>query len=211
MPIIDRPYWCAGLLALLLSIAMASGVAATVSIDVVDGAGTPVRDAVVYAQGERGPSAARCVTVVVDQVDREFVPFVTPVQTGTSIRFPNRDDIRHHVYSFSPAKTFAIELYRGTAAPQVVMDKPGTVVLGCNIHDHMLAYIFVVDTPHFGATDRDGKAMLSDLPPGRHAFRIWHPRLQDMPDALVQERVVGAADSRMSFKVLLKPERRPKH
>lgn len=83
-----------------------------------------------------------------------------PVYVGTRVTFPNRDNIRHHVYSFSSAKKFELPLYIGTPAAPVVFDKPGVVALGCNIHDWMLAYIYVLTTPHFAKTAADGKARL---------------------------------------------------
>ncbi|MGH7342427.1 MAG: methylamine utilization protein, partial [Candidatus Rokuibacteriota bacterium] len=113
--------------------------------------GQPVGDAVVTAvplagDGLRlGPPDP----VEIDQIDKEYVPYLTAIRVGTSVGFPNHDQIRHHVYSFSEAKTFEIPLYRGTPAEPVVFDKPGEVVLGCNIHDWMRAYVFVSETPYF--------------------------------------------------------------
>ena len=110
----------------------------------------------------------------VEQRDKTFIPLVSVVQAGTAVQFPNRDPIRHHVYSFSPAKTFEIKLYAGTPVAPVVFDKVGEVVLGCNIHDHMLAYIYVVDTPWFAKTDADGKARIEGLPAGDYELQVAH-------------------------------------
>lgn len=113
---------------------------------------------------------------VIDQVDKEFISHVLPIQLGTAISFPNHDQIRHHVYSFSKAKKFEIPLYKGTPASPVLFDKVGVVSLGCNIHDWMSAYIYVLDTPYFTMTDKKGQAAL-ELPAGEYEIRYWHPNI----------------------------------
>jgi hypothetical protein len=104
--------------------------------------------------------------VEIAQADKQFTPAVTVVTVGSAVSFPNRDTVRHHVYSFSPAKTFELKLYIGTPANPVVFDKPGIAVLGCNIHDTMAAWVVVVDTPHHGLTAASGRVRLADVPPG---------------------------------------------
>ena len=140
-----------------------------------DKAGKEVADAVVVAlpayKTAKSASSANVATVIVDQVKKEFIPYVLPIQIGTAVNFPNKDNIRHHVYSFSPAKTFELPLYTGTPAAPVVFDKAGPVVLGCNIHDWMISYIYVSESPYFAKTGADGKAALIDLPPGKYTVR----------------------------------------
>jgi plastocyanin len=151
--------------------------AATLDAHVRDALGAPLADAVVYAMPASGPAEARSGrTAEVQQVDREFVPYVTVVQTGTSVAFPNRDPILHHVYSFSPAKPFEIKLYSGKSPREIVFDHPGVVTLGCNIHDWMVGYVLVVSTPWFGKSDESGHLRIADLPAGRYELRAWHPR-----------------------------------
>ena len=96
--------------------------------------------------------------------------------TGTSISFPNLDAVRHHVYSFSPAKPFELKLYIGTPAAPVVFDKPGVVVMGCNIHDPMVAYVVVSDTPWVGVSDAAGQVRIDGAPAGEYELEYWHPR-----------------------------------
>ena len=149
--------------------------AATLEVRVRDASGAPVADAAVYAVPASGPVDAKNPRPVeIQQVDREFVPYVTVVQTGTPVSFPNRDPIQHHVYSFSPAKQFEIKLYTGNS-PEILLDRPGVVTLGCNIHDWMIGYVVVVATPHFGRTDASGAARLRDLPAGGYEVRAFHP------------------------------------
>lgn len=156
---------------------LSPALAATFSARVVNGEGSPVDDAVVYALPEPGTTLPARVarTARVEQRDREFVPYVSAVRTGTSVQFPNRDPLMHHVYSFSPAKPFEIKLYSGILAPAIVFDKPGVVTLGCNIHDWMIGYILVVDTPYFGRTDAKGEVQLDEVQPGDYRVHVWHP------------------------------------
>lgn len=156
----------------------ATGVSAAELVFRVESAeGEPLADAAVVAEplaaGRPAPRAREAG--VVDQIDKTFVPHVAVIRSGTAVKFPNRDDIRHHVYSFSPAKTFELPLYKGTPAEPVVFDQPGVVVLGCNIHDFMQGYIYVTDAPYYAVTGADGGARLSGVPAGRYRLHAWHP------------------------------------
>lgn len=166
---------------LALSLSPLAADAATLTVDVRNARGQALRDAVVYAvpEGRSVPPAKK--TAVMDQKNRTFVPHVLPIQTGTAVRFPNNDDIRHQVYSFSSAKTFQLPLYTGTPSSPIVFDKPGVATLGCNIHDKMSAYIVVVDTPHFAASGGNGRVTLGDLAAGKYAVHVWHPQLKVEP------------------------------
>ncbi len=184
---------------------------ATVDAVVRDSAGKPVEDAVVYATPQSGvrTPAAHPARAVIDQQDKEFVPHVRAIQAGTQVIFPNKDNIRHHVYSFSPAKKFELPLYKGTPAAPVLFDRPGVVVLGCNIHDWMLGYVFVVETPYFGTTGPEGTAQLQDLPAGAWELRVWHPRLPDSAEPPAQRvTVTSGRAGPVEFQIALKPERR---
>ena len=112
------------------------------------------------------------------QQNRQFAPRALVVQAGTSVHFPNLDTVRHHVYSFSPAKPFELKLYAGTPSAPVVFDKAGVVVLGCNIHDRMSGWIVVVDTPYFARSDASGQARI-DVPDGSTAARLAPARRPD--------------------------------
>jgi plastocyanin len=171
------------LVATALSLPLAAG---TLDARVQNARGGAVRDAVVYAiPVGRAVPPARNKSAVMDQKNRTFIPHVLPVQTGTKVRFPNSDDIRHHVYSFSPAKPFQLPLYEGTPANPESFDRAGVVTLGCNIHDQMSAFIVIVDTPHFATTAADGRATLRDLEAGRYTVRVWYPDMREEPKAQV--------------------------
>jgi plastocyanin len=151
---------------------------------ITDQEGKPVADAVIIAvptEGSlRAPPKAR--EDVVDQVDKEFVPKVQVVLVGTPVTFPNNDNVRHQVYSFSTAKRFELPLYAGVPAQPILFDKPGVVVLGCNIHDWMVGFIYVSESPYFAKTGADGKATIADLPQRAYVVRVWHPQLDVAED-----------------------------
>lgn len=153
--------------------------AATVDVQVTDANGAAVNDAVVYAIPPVPVPVGHKVASM-DQINREFIPHVLPIQTGTWLEFPNSDNIRHQVYSLSPAKKFSLPLYTGKPAYPVQFNTPGVVVLGCNIHEQMSAYVVVVDTPYFGKT-QSGRATLKDLGEGQYTVRVWYPEMKDEP------------------------------
>ncbi|MFZ6745176.1 methylamine utilization protein [Undibacterium sp. JH2W] len=165
---------------------LASTAQANAVIQVTDSSGQPVQDAVVYAELASGPQLTKAATAEIQQKDKKFMPFVTAVQTGTSISFPNNDTVRHHAYSFSPAKPFELKLYSGKPAAPIIFDKAGTVVVGCNIHDQMVAYIHIVDTPYFAKTDAAGNARLPAMPAGKYILKTWHPK--QAPSAAIPEQ-----------------------
>jgi len=165
----------------------------------------------VYAIPASGGIEARPgrAAIQIEQVDREFIPYLTVLQTGTTASFPNRDPILHHIYSFSPAKTFEIKLYTGKSPSSVTFDKPGIVTLGCNIHDWMIAYVLVVSTPWFGKTDASGTVKLRDLPPGSYALHAWHPQQREAAEP-VTVAAEGPATATARFRMDIAP-RKPKY
>lgn len=156
-------------------------VAGELRVTVRDQEGQPVADAVVFLGRAAGEAAARPGPGTIDQVDKRFVPEVSAIAVGTAVNFPNKDAIRHHVYSFSPAKPFELELYSGEPAAPVTFDKPGLVTIGCNIHDNMLAYVYIVDSDHYALTDAQGMAVLPGLPGGQRLVGAWHYRMDAEP------------------------------
>ena len=171
-------------------------VAAQISVPVKDPSGQPVADTVVYANIIAGTAPNKPKREIsVEQINKEFVPLVSVIQTGTLVNFPNRDKVRHHVYSFSPAKTFDLKLYSGTPANPVQFDKTGIAVLGCNIHDNMVAWVVVVDTPYFAKSAKSGQLVLRDVPAGNYSLRVWHPGMPPGSNALERALTVDASDA----------------
>ncbi|SFG68472.1 hypothetical protein SAMN05518865_11632 [Duganella sp. CF458] len=183
------------------------GVAAAaggITVHVADANGKPVADAVVYLEADGGqPIPKPQKSAEISQKGLKFIPLVTVIQTGSKIYFPNNDKVRHHIYSFSAPHKFDQKLYSGTTADPQTFDKPGTVVLGCNIHDKMIAFVRIVDTPYFGKSDAGGDVTL-DAPAGKYVLKAWHP---DIVGGNAQEQAVRLADgtASASFKFTLKP------
>jgi plastocyanin len=175
--------------------------AAGLQVQVQDKSGKPLPNAVVFLENGDAKSAAKPLKgVEVSQVAKQFSPAVTIVTTGTSVLFPNNDTVRHHVYSFSPAKTFDLKLYAGVQANPVVFDKSGIAVLGCNIHDNMVAWVVVVDTPYFGKTDAQGNLTI-EAPAGSYKLRTWHASLPTGAAAAEQTQTVGNSNAPVVIKL----------
>ena len=169
--------------------------AAAVTVTVTDATGQPLSRAVVSLEplGDKLPFKPT-PSAEVAQSKRQFSPQVTVVTVGTPVVFPNFDTVRHHVYSFSPIKTFELKLYAGVPNVPVLFDKPGIAVIGCNIHDQMAAWIAVVDTPFYAVTGADGNAKISVTTAGSYRVKVWHPGLPGTSDGVSQPLTVGAAN-----------------
>lgn len=185
------------MLGLLCSISPALW-AASLNAELVDAQGQPLAGAVLTLRGPLG-AEAEPVPALMDQQAKQFVPNVLVVRNGTEVAFPNSDNIRHHVYSFSPAKKFELRLYQGTPSEPVLFDKSGAVVLGCNIHDWMVGYVYVTDDPWFAVSDAQGRVQLDGLPVGSYAVSLWHPQAPDRLPQAAGTLVLGAQQTLQRF------------
>lgn len=150
------------------------------TIRIVDADKKPVKDAVVqFTNSTAKPAASAPQTYALAQKNKQFTPFVLTVQKDSPVTFPNYDDIQHHVYSFSGIKKFEFKLSKGTKDTPISFDKAGIVPVGCNIHDWMLAYIYVADSPFVATTDTEGKVVIPLPQNGNYHIKIWHPRLPE--------------------------------
>jgi len=206
--------WLYGITAVCVSLITATANAEILKVQTLEPDGNAVSQTVVYAIPLTTPETVKRGIIkinktVVDQINKEFVEPVTVIRPGMSVVFPNHDNIRHHVYSFSPAKIFELPLYKDVTPKPVTFDKAGAVALGCNIHDWMSAYIYVVDSPFFGLTNSQGQAKLN-MPAGRYEIHIWHPRLknpdQNKPQIIVMQE---GEHAKLEFGVELKKSFRP--
>ena len=190
-------------IALALACAPLAGAAATVDVVVSGADGRPLADAVIFLEPRDGrPLAPKpAAGVEIEQAGKQFTQRVTVVPVGSQVAFPNRDKVRHHVYSFSPIKPFELKLYIGTPANPVRFDKAGIAVLGCNIHDNMVAWVVVVDTPHHGKTDAEGRVRLDGVPAGAWRLRSWHPGLPPGAPAQEQGLAVAAAGNAVAVRL----------
>lgn len=181
-----------------------STLASNVAVTVRTASGAAAEDALIVFEPRDAAPLPGKASVAIDQVNKRFVPRVTILRTGTAVTFSNSDNIRHQVYSFSPAKSFDLKLYAGSPKEEVIFDKPGLVILGCNIHDTMVGFVAVVDSPYFGRVPSSGEVAL-DLPPGHYALRVWHTNLA--APLAPKEITVGAAAQAISLVIDLDAKR----
>lgn len=197
-------------IALLMLAGFASanpGKMSEVEVAVVDAKGAPVPEAVVFVyEAKGGPFKAPAEPYVMDQINKDFLPRTLPVLVGSTVRFPNKDGIHHHLYSFSPTKSFELPLYKGDAPKTVTFEKEGTISVGCNIHDWMRGVIIVLQNPYFTLTDAKGRATLS-VPEGEAVeLAVFHGRQKGSVDATLK-KIPATAEGRpkVEWKIELKP------
>jgi plastocyanin len=143
--------------------------------------------AVVYLEGTFAPSTN--LHARLEQKNYQFVPAVLPIEKGTTVDFPNRDDNYHSVFTYSKIKRFDLGQYRREEKPaSQTFTTPGIVRLYCEIHEHMRGVILVLDTPHFMRTDKDGKYRLENLPAGSYKLKAW------LEEKLILEKPVDLKD-----------------
>ena len=163
---------------------LACSAAGGVEFIVLDHLGRPLENAVVTVASDDRDETGQS-TAVVEQRGQQFAPRVTVVKRGSTVRFPNRDDTQHHVYSFASVKSFEIELYGGDEPPAEEFPESGIVPIGCNIHDWMLGYIVVTDDSHYGVTDSEGVAAIDATINADVAITFWHPAQVDEEPAVI--------------------------
>ncbi|MBL8310973.1 MAG: methylamine utilization protein [Burkholderiales bacterium] len=184
--------WMPGVVAALIA---DTAVAGTLVAQIKDRNGNPVQNAVVYAVPVTGraPAVKPDATAIVEQSYYKFEPFVSVVQVGTKVRFPNRDRTEHHVKVLSGPTVFEHRVYTRREPEAVLLDKPGQVTLQCLIHDWMSAHVYVVDTPWFGKTGKNGSVVIEGVGTGEHNVFVAHPSL------LLPGQVTPAMPRRLSF------------
>jgi plastocyanin len=188
------------LLLILFSVIWTWSAEARVTVEVVsDGQPVLLHGAVVSfgPLGNKPHAAAKLHSVNMEQVNRQFRPYILPVPVNTPVLFPNLDDTAHHVYSFSKIRQFELPLYKGELPDPITFTNPGVVPLGCNIHDWMIGYIVVVDSPYFTQLD-SGTGVVETIPPGRYEVSVWHPAL-DGRESLRQVFEVTADNEVLRF------------
>jgi plastocyanin len=181
-----------------------------VQVRTANGVGVPNAVVTLYPGGRPSPLGVRSGAYQIAQRDLQFAPFVLVVPVGASVSFPNFDDVRHHVYSFSPVRRFELRLYAREQQRSVRFDRPGIVPLGCNIHDNMIAFINVVDTAFAARTDNAGRASFTAIPGGPVAVRVWHPYLRAPGNQLdLNVAVPDHGSVALAVPVNLRPPPRP--
>jgi len=185
----------------LLLLCAPAAMAAPFEMQFDDVNGQPVGGVVVALRSvDAGRPLARPVHAVMDQISLQFAPHVLVIPVGTPVSFPNTDSVAHQVYSFSPAKRFELELYRGKPYQPVVFDKPGIVTLGCNIHDRMRAYVYVVEAQYYARADHEGRWSVPDVEPGEYTLTIWHPLSRTQAPVLQQRVTIKAEGTQLTLR-----------
>ncbi|WP_334049841.1 methylamine utilization protein [Alteromonas gracilis] len=172
------------------------------SITLNDSDGTPVDNGVFLFEPQFDVEAHQTPQqepAVMNQINKQFVPHVLVVKAGTEVTFPNADNLFHHVYSFSPTKQFELKLYKEFTAEPLRFEKAGIVDIGCNIHDWMLGYIVVSDSPYFGKTNEQGQTDIV-LPVGEYRVSFWHPQV-DGEQAFSTRSVSVSSDTSKQWKL----------
>jgi plastocyanin len=149
-------------------------------ITVTDQTGENLEGAVIYIERTDGKSIKQQQDEsikIIDQKGEAFFPFVTALSLGDKLEFHNTDPITHHVYSFSKVKPINIIVPARQNSEAFVFKEQGVVALGCNIHDHMAAFIYIAPSPIKAVSDKNGKATFTSLPKGDYTISYWHHRV----------------------------------
>lgn len=169
--------------------------AGDIRVSIVDQSSIPIVDAYVELVAQNGSGRAEPKDGIIDQIDKEFVPLVSAMPVGSTVHFPNSDNIQHQIYSFSKTKTFELPLFAKNDTQKVLFSSPGIVHMGCNIHDWMLSYLYVYESKWFMQTDTKGSVDFSELPEGTYTLRVWSPRLKNNRDAVESTITIGETDN----------------
>ena len=193
-------------LSALVALAVVAGVAparaASVDFASTDSDGHPASFAVAELFPLEGAPLAPShlpSQAIVDQRDETFIPLVTLIQRGGQVVFTNSDHTMHQVYSFSKIRQFAFEIDKGQKSAPVLFDEPGVAAIGCNIHDQMVTFVYVADTPWAVLMDAQGRARLQGVPAGDYRVSVWDPRL--MPGYHPEAASLQVSDNGARFKL----------
>ncbi len=158
-----------------------AALANSLTVQVLDIEGQPFEGAVVELQHPDFSRSENLPEAAMDQVNKQFAPYLLVVEQGSAVAFPNSDSIKHHVFSFSAAKRFQLKLYKDRPPEPLIFDKPGVVALGCNIHDWMVGYIYVAQSNQVQESNSQGEARF-ELGDKTHSepyqLAVWHPRFK---------------------------------
>ena len=202
--------------ALLFSFGALAVQAGELTVRVTDADGKAVADAVVTVRPQEATPPAKVAarkpeTRTIDQKDETFVPYVEIFRPGDQVLFRNSDKVTHHVYSFSPPKSFEFPIGPDETKPTLTLDKTGVAVIGCNIHDHMIAYLYVSDAPWMAKSGKDGVVTVNGLGVGNYIVQLWHPQMYPSHPEFEERVSLESADTAKSVafsKIPLLPDPR---
>ena len=152
-------------------------------------------ETVVYFEPAGDVATPDPTTVSIVTEDKRLIPSVRVVPVGSTVEFPNRDDILHNVFSVSPIATFDLGLYGGGESRSHTFDEPGVAVIHCNVHHAMRADVLVVETPYFTQTDNNGNFVLTGIEPGGGTLHFWHPQGGSISQSITLNRDRSVTES----------------
>ena len=185
-----------------VSVAPAPPASAAIAVYATGADDAPLKDALVYLHPLDAPATLAPAPAALDIMARQFEPLVLPGPAGSTVSFHNLDDVDHDLYSFSPPKPFSLHLPAGGGGAPLTFVHPGLVTLGCKVHNWMVGYIYVMDTPYYGKTDDHGYLRLAGLPPGRYSLGLWQARAPDHDEPHLRALTLAAGSEQA---VLLHP------
>jgi len=164
----------------------------------VKGLRSPANVLVYLTKAPSGSMDLSKTNFVMDQLNLEFRPHVLPVLVGSTVQFPNNDQVDHNIFSMSRTKKFNLGSYKPGDSKAVLFDKPGIVELRCDVHAEMAAYILVMKNPYFAVTDKKGNFQIpdanylqqaglkeqADLATGKYFIKTWHEKLKTQKEAI---------------------------
>lgn len=158
-----------------------------VTINVLNSKQAPLQNMVVYLEPlEHSVNIKNDVTLEVGQKNKSFIPYISVMQLGSLVKFNNKDNITHHIYSPVGDNKFSVKIRSGQQIIKDTFNQVGEVSMGCNIHDWMSGYMLIVDTPYFAQTDNNGNATLSIEKTGRYNVVVWHPQMNEADNKITK-------------------------
>jgi plastocyanin len=113
-----------------------------------------------------------------------FDPAAIVIPVGSTVTFPNQDQIIHNVFSASVGEEFDLGLYGEGGTASHTFKKAGLAIVNCNVHQAMQTNVLVVDTPFFTRPSRSGDFVINGVPEGDGKLVIWHPRAVSVERAM---------------------------
>jgi plastocyanin len=159
-----------------------------------------IRNVVLYVQNASSGDAAPASRASMSQDDERFTPHVLPILRGTTVDFPNADDVFHNVFSLSSASTFDLGRFPKGSAKSVAFEKSGVVQVFCHIHSDMSAVILVLDNPFFTTPTAAGSYRIEGVPPGEYTVVGWHERIKPVMRTV---KIVAGQTARLDFNIPL--------
>lgn len=135
-------------------------------------------DVVVYLEGEslKKQYSPPKEHIPLDQKNLVFIPRVLPILKGTTVDFLNSDNVQHNVFAPGKVEKFNLGTWGLGGVRDYIFNNPGEVIILCNVHSEMVAYIIVLENPYFAKTDAEGNFRIENIPPGTYQLKTWHEK-----------------------------------